>query len=183
MTGQVALLDMSRAQLDAHLDGLWIDSAFADFVALSRQYGVPLKIVSDGLDYAIQRLLQPHGLHDLPLTANALQATHDARRWQLATPHAQSGCQSGACKCAVADAARQQKSRVLLIGDGASDFCVAARADFVFAKSRLIEHCRAMGLPYLPITGFEDAMQYLPQLLAGELTAPQTLAPAASLSP
>ena len=60
---------------------------------------------------------------------------------------------------------------MLLIGDGASDFCVAGEVDLVFAKHRLIEHCRAAGIPYVPITGFADALELLPTLLAGELAA------------
>jgi hypothetical protein len=39
----------------------------------------------------------------------------------------------------------------------------------VFAKHRLIEHCRAAGIPYAPITGFEDALEFLPRLLDGSL--------------
>ena len=48
--------------------------------------------------------------------------------------------------------------KTLLIGDGASDFCAADRVDFVFAKHRLIEHCRSAGIPYVPITSFADAL-------------------------
>ena len=65
--------------------------------------------------------------------------------------------------------ARAGGAKTLLIGDGASDFCAADRVDFVFAKHRLIEHCRAAGIPYVPITGFEDALEFLPQLLDGSL--------------
>ena len=59
MSGQVALLDMSRAELDAHLAGLWIDHAFPGFVAKARELGVPIRVVSDGLDYAIHRDPRP----------------------------------------------------------------------------------------------------------------------------
>jgi 2-hydroxy-3-keto-5-methylthiopentenyl-1-phosphate phosphatase len=62
-------------------------------------------------------------------------------------------------------------ARTLLIGDGASDFCAADRVDFVFAKHRLIEHCRAAGIDYVPITGFEDALEFLPKLLNGTLAS------------
>ena len=66
-----------------------------------------------------------------------------------------------------------------MIGDGASDFCVSGEADLVFAKHRLIEHCRAAAIPYVPITGFVDALELLPTLLAGELPA-QVPAPQAA---
>jgi 2-hydroxy-3-keto-5-methylthiopentenyl-1-phosphate phosphatase len=170
MSGQVALLDMSREELDAHLSSLWIDHAFPAFVARARELDTPIRVVSDGLDYAIHKILGRYGLDDLPLAANHLSSTAP-RRWQLSSPYQAAGCASGTCKCACVTSARQARPKTLLIGDGASDFCAADRVDFVFAKHRLIEHCRAAGIPYVPITGFEDALELLPKLLDGTLTA------------
>ena len=170
MAQQVALLDASHAELDAHLDGMSMDRAFPAFVAAARDAGVPLAIVSDGLDHAIRRILGQHGLGDLPIVANRLEADGE-RGWRLAFPHGSPGCRSGNCKCACAARARDGHRRVLLVGDGASDFCVAGETDMVFAKHRLIEHCRSAGIPYVPVTGFADALELLPVLLAGELAA------------
>lgn len=172
MSGQVALLDMNRKQLDAHLASLWIDHAFPGFVAKARELGVPILVVSDGLDYAIHKILGRYGLDDLPLAANHLVSGTPPHRWQLTSPLQAEGCRSGTCKCACVEKVRASgRVRTLLIGDGASDFCAAARVDFVFAKHRLIEHCRAVGIPYVPITGFEDALDFLPCLLDGSLLA------------
>lgn len=171
MAGQVELLQASRAELDEHLAGLWIDHAFPDFVAMTRALGVPLRIVSDGLDYAIHRILARYGLDDLPLAANHLAPGIPPRQWRLTSPFQASGCRSGTCKCASVEQARQGGLKTLLIGDGASDFCAADRADFVFAKHRLIEHCRAAGIAYVPINGFEEALELLPALLDGSLVA------------
>lgn len=178
MAQQVALLEASRAEMDAHLDTMSIDRAFVHFVATAREAGMPLTIVSDGLDYAIRRILGNHGLGDLPVIANRLEAVGESG-WQLDFPYGSPGCRSGNCKCSCAGRARLDQQRVLLIGDGASDFCVAGEADLVFAKHRLIEHCRSAGIPYVPITGFSDALDLLPTLIAGELAAhsDETLAP------
>jgi 2,3-diketo-5-methylthio-1-phosphopentane phosphatase len=168
MDRQVALLEATPAELDAHLDAMAIDRAFPAFVAAAQAAGVPLAIVSDGLDHAIRRILAPHGLAGLPVVANRLQP-QGAHGWRLEFPHGADGCCSGNCKCACAARARATRSRVLLVGDGASDFCAAGVADLVFAKHRLIEHCRAAGIPYVPVTGFADALALLPALLAGDL--------------
>ena len=172
MAEQVALLDASREEIDAHLDSMMIDRAFPAFVAEAEAAGIPLAVVSDGLDYAIRRILVSHGLARLPIVANRLESTGE-RSWRLEFPHGSPSCRiaMGNCKCACAGRAREEKRRVLLIGDGASDFCVAGKADLVFAKHRLIEHCRSAGIPYVPITGFADALEVLPTLLAGELAA------------
>ncbi|MCL7714007.1 MtnX-like HAD-IB family phosphatase [Stenotrophomonas mori] len=179
MRGQVALLDMDRATLDAHLDAVRIDTGFPAFVARAMAAGVPLRIVSDGLDYAIERILARHGLQGLPVSANQLRASA-AGGWTLASPLQAEGCASGTCKCRfAAPGPARDGERVLLIGDGASDFCVANRVDFVFAKHRLIEHCRAAGIPYQPIAGFQDAIELLPKLLDGSLLADPLPLPAA----
>jgi 2-hydroxy-3-keto-5-methylthiopentenyl-1-phosphate phosphatase len=151
-------------------------------VARTRELGVPIRVVSDGLDYAIHRILGRYGLDDLPLAANHLAPGTPPQRWQLTSPFQAEGCRSGTCKCAcVAQAREAGATRTLLIGDGASDFCAADRVDFVFAKHRLIEHCRAAGIPYVPITGFEDALEFLPRLLDGSLLAEAEQAATASL--
>ena len=172
MAEQVALLDANRDEIDAHLDGMMIDRAFPAFVAAVERLGIPLAIVSDGIDHAIRRILDNHGLGRLPIIANRLEAVGE-RSWRLDFPFGSPSCRiaSGNCKCACAQRARSGQQRVLLIGDGASDFCVAAEADLVFAKHRLIEHCRSAGIPYVPVTGFADAQELLPTLVAGELAA------------
>ena len=52
-----------------------------------------------------------------------------------------------------------------MVGDGASDFCVAGRAHIVFAKKRLLDHCLDTGLPHQPVANFEQALALLPSLL------------------
>ncbi|MBW8823811.1 MAG: MtnX-like HAD-IB family phosphatase [Xanthomonadales bacterium] len=169
LRGQIRLLQMRREELDAHLGELWIDPAFPAFHAALRAQGIQIRVVSDGLDYAIHNILARFGMDDLDIVANSLQPSADPKHWRLESPFSADGCASGTCKCAIARMARGQGRKTLLIGDGVSDFCVADRADFVFAKHRLIEHCRAAGIPYVPITGFAEALEWLPRLLSGEL--------------
>ncbi len=86
MAEQVALLDASRDEIDAHLDTMMIDRAFAAFVAEVEDAGIALAIVSDGLDYAIRRILDAHGLGRLPIIANRLEAA-GPRSWRLEFPY------------------------------------------------------------------------------------------------
>jgi 2-hydroxy-3-keto-5-methylthiopentenyl-1-phosphate phosphatase len=67
-----------------------------------------------------------------------------------------------------------------MIGDGASDFCVAEAADFVFAKGKLIAHCRAKEIPHAAIHGFADALALLPGLIEGKPAAVPSLVPVLS---
>ena len=165
MQRQVALLDVNVQELDAYLDAVPIDPAFRDFVAAARAAGHRVSIVSDGIDYAIHRILGRHQLGDLHVAANHLEPGTVARSWRLASPFSSTSCLSGTCKCELVQTARGSADvPVLLVGDGRSDFCASESVDFVFAKSKLIEHCRTTGTAHTPVTGFAMAIGLLPQL-------------------
>ena len=161
MAAQVGLIDASKAQLDARIAEIEIDPAFDEFVSAARGLGIPLSVVSDGLDYVIESILLRHGIVELPIMANKLSQVDD-RRWRLDFPNARGDCRkvSGTCKCALLQQA-QDNGRVLFIGDGASDFCVSHRADFVLAKGQLIDYAIAECIPHAAISGFGDASSWL----------------------
>jgi 2,3-diketo-5-methylthio-1-phosphopentane phosphatase len=168
MAGQVALLDCSREELDAHLCGVAIDPAFKQFATAVRARGAAIEIVSDGLDHACRVILGRHGLESIPLKANHLVQT-GARSWRLEFPYAAIGCRAGHCKCVSARAHAAEGAAVLLIGDGASDFCVARRASHVFARGALLAHCAAAALPHRAVPDFDEALALLPLALDGSL--------------
>jgi 2-hydroxy-3-keto-5-methylthiopentenyl-1-phosphate phosphatase len=160
MAAQVALLDCSGDELDEYLASVAIDPDFFAFVRAVELLGWPLTILSDGLDYAIVSILARHGLGHLSIVANRLQS-NGPRSWRLGFPNAKIGCASGTCKCAFAPDAGP---RILLVGDGASDFCVAARADLSFARKRLLDHCLDNALAHRPVANFKQALALLPSL-------------------
>lgn len=173
MKGQVALLDMDRAELDAHLATIDVDPHFAAFVREARQLGMPVQVVSDGIDHAIRTVLARHGLEDLPVIANRLVQA-GPRQWRLESPWASAACAraSGNCKCERLEEQRTLHGRVLFVGDSTSDFCVSGRADFVFAKYKLIGHCESQGIAHAPFVDFADAIDLLRQL---DVLAPRAL--------
>ncbi len=167
MKGQIALLDMDASELDAALDSISIDPHFPAFAAAAERQGLRLQVVSDGIGYAIERILARHGLGQLPVLANRLQQT-GARSWQLHSPYAHARCTSasGNCKCQQL-AVQQTRHHVLYIGDGSSDFCVSGKADFVLAKAGLIAHCQNQGIAHAPFTDFKDALALLSAITQG----------------
>jgi 2-hydroxy-3-keto-5-methylthiopentenyl-1-phosphate phosphatase len=165
---QIPLLDMSRSDLDLHLDALAIDADFPAFVAQAQARGHRITVVSDGLDYAIRRIMARYELSSISIVANSLQQQGE-RAWQLTFPNFNANClvASGNCKCATVDQIQSYTTsdrRSLLIGDGTSDFCVAQKVDFVFAKHKLIDHCTQRNLPHFTIQGFADARHLLEKL-------------------
>jgi 2-hydroxy-3-keto-5-methylthiopentenyl-1-phosphate phosphatase len=161
MKGQVALLDMSPQEFQAHLNGIAIDPGFPAFVRAAHERGIVVQVVSDGIDLAIRGVLQRVGLGDLPVIANRLVQT-GPRSWRLESPWASAACvrASGNCKCERLAQARGQ-GRVLYVGDSTSDFCVSGKADFVLAKYKLIDHCQREGIAYAPFEGFSEATELM----------------------
>lgn len=162
MSGQVALLRVAPAELDRYLDQVDIDPDFPLFVNHAHRLGWSLAVVSDGLDYAIRRILNRHGLGHLPVFANHLELL-DGDCYRLAFPHAHPECRSlsGTCKCRIAHRSGAAGSMRVLIGDGASDFCAAAAVPMVWAKAKLLRHCRERGLPHRAFSCFGDCLELL----------------------
>jgi len=141
MQEQIALLDMSEQQLMQCLDRIEIDPSFIKLVRLIEKNHIKLTIVSDGLDLVIRYILKKHHLEHIPLIANKLDHVSD-RKWQLSFPYSDDRClnQSGTCKCKFSQ--KNANEKIILIGDGRSDFCIAENADYVFAKKSLIQYCQ-----------------------------------------
>jgi 2,3-diketo-5-methylthio-1-phosphopentane phosphatase len=159
MKRQVALLDVSSTELDEFLAGVPIDPHFVTFVTTAMRLGITLEIVSDGIDRAIRRILALHRLEWLSVRANHLVQVED-RRWRLTSPNASTSCVSacGTCKCELLAHHTAASRKVLFVGDGRSDFCVADKADFVLAKSKLVDHCTRHGIAHAAFRDFEDAL-------------------------
>ena len=162
MQRQVALLDVDEAQLIEHLDTIAIDPAFPAFVARAEALGMTVQVISDGLDYAIHHILKRHGLGHLPVAANRLIAI-GPRRWALQSPHAAPSCErdSGTCKCFSLDRQHALRQRVAFIGDSTSDFCVSTRADWVFAKNKLVVHCLEQDIRHTAFEHFGELLSCL----------------------
>jgi len=156
---QLSLVKATPSELLDLFDSIEIDPHFPDFVDHVIGLGASLEVVSDGIEQAIARILARHYVSLLPILANRLRQV-DHSHWRIDFPHASDACRAAAgnCKCRSAPLAR----RVLVIGDGQSDLCVAATADFVFAKDRLAEHCERHGIAHARFDSFAE----LPALLA-----------------
>ncbi|MFG1397073.1 HAD-IB family phosphatase [Roseixanthobacter pseudopolyaromaticivorans] len=152
---QVALIRARPQDLHAVLAGVTLDPDFIRFATAAWLRRATLSVVSDGFDLAIVHLLHANGI-DLPVVSNRMiQVGADGWRAEFSTQGER--CGSGTCKCAAVPANR----RVILIGDGRSDFCLARKADFVLAKGELAAFCAAQGIPHQKIAGFADALRFI----------------------
>ncbi|MDX2201662.1 MAG: MtnX-like HAD-IB family phosphatase [Hyphomicrobiaceae bacterium] len=153
MTRQVALLRASQSQVLDKIAEIEVDRGFSTFVAECDRLGIDMTVVSDGFDFVIERVLKNAGHPNLRVRANHLEHA-GGDLWRVTFPHARSECRvlAGNCKCSFTEP--HAKSIKVVIGDGRSDFCIAGRADLVFAKGTLLKLCQANGTTHFAFNDF-----------------------------
>ena len=123
---------------------------------------IELAIVSHGLDYYIEALLDKEHLDHIPIfsvetaMSPAGEATYSYRYTREECPW-----QPGNCKCSLLDGYRARGHKVIYAGDGIADTCPGRKADFVFARDRLLRFCQAEGIPHRELTDFIVLLDYL----------------------
>ncbi|MGC1303809.1 MAG: MtnX-like HAD-IB family phosphatase [Caulobacteraceae bacterium] len=157
---QTRLLRVSEQELADWVDQRAVDAHVPAFFADCAELGFDVRIVSDGYDWVIRRVMARLGLQGVPVVANRLQYQGEGR-WTVAFPYAAARCASGACKCL----AIAQSGPRLHIGDGRSDMCVSDECDLVFAKSSLLASRKARGMASIPFASFADIRAALPDLV------------------
>lgn len=158
---QMALVDATLETVLAFVEQIAIDRYFPLFVRHIRASKIPFAVISDGFSLFIQRILIKAGLFDVPVFAN--QLAEENGRLRASFTNNAVGCPSGTCKCFTAGILANGLP-VVLIGDGRSDFCLADRADYVFAKGKLAGYCQSMGIPHTEFGDFREVVHGLRRL-------------------
>ncbi|MBP2656452.1 MAG: 2-hydroxy-3-keto-5-methylthiopentenyl-phosphate phosphatase related protein [Firmicutes bacterium] len=163
---QMALVEADWEAVLSFIDGLAIDCKFAAFIQFVRMQGTAHAIISDGFAVFIRRILANAGIIGVPIFANYLTDENGVLKASFVNDAV--GCPAGTCKCAVVERLKMNLP-VVLIGDGRSDFCLADKADFVFAKDRLAEYCRERGIAHLEYRDFADVIDNLSRLTLSDM--------------
>lgn len=160
---QVELIQVDRDKVSAFAADLPIDTGIIELARRCAKRGIPLTIVSDGIDLVIEAVLRRHGLLHLPVFSNHLR-WNEAGVPTLTFPFAAQECESqaGTCKCALAlPSGSRSAAQVVYIGDGRSDHCISAKIRTVFAKGALAEWCDLRKMTYEPFDTLADVTERL----------------------
>lgn len=118
-----------------------IDPYFSSFYKYCKENHIDVKIVSDGLDFYIRILLGIHHLTEIPFYANTTQYLSGGGL-DISFPYSNAECGlCGTCKRKIIQLHRADYDAIYFVGNGLSDRCAAAEADFVFAKDSLYPFC------------------------------------------
>ena len=130
--------------------------------------GIPLAIVSVGLDFYVEALLEREGLENVPrYTANTSFTSNGIifdypDTWDGSGALPYEVCREwGNCKCSVLNKYKKRGHAIVYVGNGRSDVCPASIADFVLARGPLLEHCGENGVPHFEFQDFGDVIRGL----------------------
>lgn len=124
-----------------------------EFLEFTRRHGVPVVVLSGGLDFYIREVLEREGV-ELPMLSDRL-VIPSTGPLQVDHPHGHPTCRlCGICKAA-AVRVPNHGVRNVLIADGSTDRYGAEVADVVFARRRLLAYCEKVGIPCYPFEDFE----------------------------
>lgn len=158
MSRQIDLVKADHIAIENFFRTIELDESFKRFHRFASLFA-KVVIASDGLDHAIKVSMQHANFPAVPVFSNHLNFLPQGIK--MTFPNRRSDCEggNGNCKCAVARAqAPFADDKVVLIGDGKSDACLARRADIVFAKGSLINYCEKNQITFIPFNTFDDVL-------------------------
>ena len=144
-----------------------IDSHFVSFYQYCRGKKIDVKIVSDGLDVYIKKILEIHHLSEIPFYANRTHALA-GDGIDISFPYANKECGlCGTCKKKLIQINRKDHDSILFVGNGLSDRCAAQEADFVYAKGSLYTYCIDQDITCHFFRNFEEIQNDLEKKIRG----------------
>ena len=130
---------------------------FGDLWLYCRSHDIPLAIVSHGLDFYIEALLEKEGYPQVLVYAVNTRFTPQGITYEYR--HARPGQENqGISKGLVVERYRENGHFVFYAGDGQSDFEAASRANVLFAHRTLAEECTRKNIPFWLFTDFQDML-------------------------
>ncbi len=141
------------------LSDIEMDVGFKQFHKKLKEQDIPLVIVSGGFLNGILPFLEKEKVKIEHIHANKLLFKKDKIEIDFLTNEVE--CHGkfrpcGNCKLKHFEEIKRSYGKVLFVGDGLTDRCIAERADIVFAKDDLAEYCSEVMIPYIRYENFND---------------------------
>lgn len=163
-----AVESVTQSELERFVERFSLDPTFQGFVEFCRHRGIPVIVLSDGLDFYVERLLKKHSFRDLQFFSNHLEFVLQGSSTKLVPsfPHTDAECTlCGNCKRNHLLTLSGDDDIIVYIGDGISDRCPVRYADIVFAKGQLSRYCQKQNITYHNFGDFGDVVQRLEVIL------------------
>ena len=142
---------------------------FAELAEFCREHSTPMCIVSQGLDFYVQALLDGSGYPTLPVHAVRAEFNEGGQHivgygYDFTYPDAP---ELGNSKALMVRRFQEQGYHVFFAGDGRSDFEAGEIADTVFAHRQMAEMCDEARIAYTLFTDFGPVLEAVREYLDG----------------
>lgn len=155
-------ISASKEEMEIALSGVPLVKGFVEFYEFTRQQGLDLIVVSDGLEWAIRFVLAQAGIENIKVMSNRIYFEPEGFRFEF--PYFDpSHPKIGVCKVNIVKKFKQAEKKVILIGDGKTDIDATHAVDFVFARDALWDYCQSQGIPSHPYRDFFDILDFIRQ--------------------
>lgn len=162
--GCFATIHATRQEMEAELLTLPIDQGFTKLLDYCRHQGYQLAILSDGLQWYIEFILNHHGISGLTIYAN--QIIFNDNGFEISFPwYDPKTPKRGTSKPMIIKHYHSLGCQVVFIGDGLSDLEAVQVANKIYAKGRLLEMCNNNNLP---ATGFSNLIDLVNLMQSNE---------------
>jgi len=140
---------------------------FGELAAFCANHSIPMCIVSQGLDFYVQALLDQSGHPHMPVHAVRAEFDDSGRIIEYGYDFTYDDApELGNSKALMVRRFQQQGYHVFFAGDGRSDFEAGEVADTVFAHRQMAEMCSEAGIAYTPFTDFGPVLDALRRYVA-----------------
>ena len=150
----------SRQGMEAFLRTVNIDPGFKPLLGYCREKTYPFAIVSDGLRWYIDYVLNAHGIERTNVYAGDIFFEEEGFRFEYPWFDPAFPLRSTA-KPVIVKEYQRRGHRVIFVGDGLSDVEAAEIADVVYAKDVLLEISRERGIEAREFEDLFDVYQDL----------------------
>jgi 2-hydroxy-3-keto-5-methylthiopentenyl-1-phosphate phosphatase len=131
-----------------------IRKGFRNFTELCIEKGYRLVIVSNGLEFYIEKILKDNGMPDIEF--HAAKTEFHPRGLKVKFIGVNGEVVDDEFKAKYVEWFLDKGYEVVYIGDGNSDLSPARRCQYVFAIDNLSKNCQRTGVKYTPFKDFTD---------------------------
>ncbi|WP_248928162.1 MtnX-like HAD-IB family phosphatase [Paenibacillus hamazuiensis] len=161
-----SFLEPHQARIDKLLDEVYLRDGAETFLQFCRDGGIPVTVLSDGMEYYVRRILERERVPVDRVIVNPIRFDKHGR-YELGLQNDNEACRwCGCCKANVVRSMKAQGRRIVYIGDGSSDYFGSSFADWVFARGSLARYLQNDGIDYYPFESFHDVLDVLRHHLA-----------------
>lgn len=156
--------NLSQKLINDYVKTLDLDSHFKKFLSFIQKNNLDFVVVSDGIDYFINSIFKNNDIENINIISNHGEFNKD--EFKISFPNDYKKCtnDAGTCKCKVVENLREKYETIIYIGDGASDFCVANKADYLFAKKNLSKYCDENNIKYIKYQTYNDVIETISKM-------------------